>query len=389
MMMGGGWGGVQDKIGTCVAHERREAVSGCCDQDLCLCTPHIHKDARVSLSPPPTAMESPANRACDHVLQVAFGFCTLGDLHHLVAVSRGWQCIVFDKMPRLGASATVLRVASATGSRLWRHLTSYKGDVNRTLQSRDIQHLTSIDCHDRLYLAHVAMLRGAVNLQHIRFCNDGQWISGMSMKALTTPSAQQLLSIQSICINYDTDADALGSLSTLTELDLRNAYKLLRLDWLASLTRIRDLTIDFTCHYNGMSSMTPESLTRGLLMAPNLTRLYLSEPPFATDTSHLAFILSGLPLLRTLELRCFHRVESLSFLSATTPHLTHLALVTFDCYDLEAVEAMHIVAHCRSLTRLQIKDVFIHSLPASVITLLEPPSKLLPCLQYFVCQYSQ
>jgi hypothetical protein len=345
-------------------------MQSCCDQGFVYEGIKTHALSRL-------LMVSPAERACENVFQVAFGFCMLVDLHHLAAVSRYCQRIV-DMMPRLGASIVVRSlVPSAPGSRLWRHVSSYAGPVEWKFLPQDITNLTSIDCHDEVSPAYLVMLRNAVNLQHIRFCGD-HVMTAVSMATLVAPSAQQLLSVNWICPD-NTPADSPGSLPTLTKLDLQRAFRLTRIDWLASLARLTDLAIDFSCNGNWENQMTPEALVRGLRAVPGLTRLHLNEP--SIETSHLARILSGLPFLRTFHLIRVPHVESLSFLSATSPHLTHLVLDTCDYDDLDATEVMHIVAHCRSLSRLELTHLFANHLPASVRALFEPPSKLMPCLK--------
>jgi hypothetical protein len=336
-------------------------------------------------------MESPdTNDMCNDAWKIVFGFSTLGDLHHLAAVSRRWQRIV-RTMPRIqGRVCNRLLTPILTASLLWRHVTGWNGCIPSPLLLQDIQHLTSITCRNEVDSAQLAVLCSTTSLKHLHF-HYSQCMSMSDMVALTTPSAPQLLSMNWLYIdddNIDADSmgDVVGALSSLTSFVLLCAYRFNRIDWLAPLVRLTSLTLDFLDKPMALGSlMTPDALIEGLRMLPGLTRLCMSEPP-EIETNHLASILSGLPVLRTLNLHFFPRVNSLSFLSSTTPHLTYLTLDTFNHNKLSTTDVMYIVAHCRSLTSLELVSGLAERLEPAIASLFQPPSKVLPSLQHFVCR---
>jgi hypothetical protein len=231
----------------------------------------------------------------------------------------------------------------------------------------------------------LTIIRGIASITHL---DMGESLTLPEMAILTAPSPQQLRSFTwADLFNEDENADAIGdtigSLPTLETVDIKCAHRFTRMNWLAPLSRITSIALDFAyCNNDSVTNMTPDALVQGLQMLPSLTRLYMDEPP-NFETIHLACVLKGFPVLRTLELRFLRQVNSLSFLSCSPPSLTALTLDAFCSEELRGAEILHIVAHCKALIMLQIEAGFAKRLGESVVALFTPPSKVLPLLRHF------
>jgi hypothetical protein len=103
------------------------------------------------------------------------------------------------------------------------------------------------------------------------------------------------------------------------------------------------------------------------------------------DNRQIGEIVSGMPLLSSLQLTNLPQLSSLSFLlSSPTLAATLTDLQLCSCNSIPVSELIHVHA-LRALRSLRLHSSFTQPLDVSTRALYTPPSALLPSLAEFVC----
>ena len=176
----------------------------------------------------------------------------------------------------------------------------------------------------------------------------------------------------------------LASLSLLTDITVTSKEDVI--SFLQSLPNLRALTLRrFALEDNGPLH-SPEQRIAGIGQCAQLTSLTIGCSDLTS--THMSALLSLMPALSKLELRCMHLLDSLRFLSseALQRSLTSLTIQNCDHESFKARELRHVFT-LTHLARLRIEDSFADALDSLTLLDLEVPSPRMPKLQTSVVKF--
>lgn len=206
------------------------------------------------------------------------------------------------------------------------------------------------------------------------------------MKLLMKPCEFPLQHIDGFpCVGEESGA-LLAALPNLTSLWLIVCHNTpITLEWLPSLTCLRELTLDIGCNQTDTANAL---ILSSIQQCKKLESLSVhGVDPFEESEGHLEFtddqmktLLRSMPLITTLYLDSICLVRSLSFLSVA-PQIVELGLLNFH-HRLSINEVNHILT-LRHLQHLNISGIFDEPLTSYASVWFTPPSLLLPELCTF------